>query len=132
MLKKGFNSVFSLFMAFLVLFSTVSFTVEKHYCGDVLIDAAVFSEPQFCGMETASFAEKQCCKEELEIVKGQDKLKLSKFEEASLSHQTLPADSSFTKFNLFDFSDERIILYKYYAPPNLVTDIQLLDQVFII
>jgi len=29
-------------MAFVVLFSTMSFTVNMHYCGDTLVETAIF------------------------------------------------------------------------------------------
>ena len=34
----------SFLMAFVVLFSTISFTVDMHYCGNSLIDTAVFKQ----------------------------------------------------------------------------------------
>lgn len=132
MVKKGFHKVFSLLMAFLVLFSTVSFTVEKHFCGDTLIDTAVFSKAQGCGMEMSSSEKKQCCKDELEIVKGQDKLKLSKFEELSFDHQVVISSFAYSFLNLFESVDKEIVPHKDYSPPNLVADIQVMGQVFII
>lgn len=119
-------------MACLVLLSTVSFTVEKHYCGDTLIDSAVFTEAQGCGMEMSSTDKKQCCKEELEIVKGQDKLKLSKFEELPLVHKVFITSLVYSVLDLFETVGKEIIPHKDYSPPNLVADIQVLDQVFII
>jgi len=130
--KYGFHKVISLMMAFLVLLSTVSFTIEKHFCGDTLIDSAIFSQAQGCGMEMSSTEKKQCCKDELELVKGQDKLKLSKFEEISLHHQVIFSSFAYSFLNLFDFIDKEIVPHKDYSPPHLVTDIQILDQVFII
>ncbi len=119
-------------MACLVLLSTVSFTVEKHYCGDTLIDSAVFTEVQGCGMEMSSTDKKQCCKDELEVVKGQDKLKLSKFEELPLIHKVFITSFVCSILDLSETVDKEIIPHKDYSPPNLVADIQVLDQVFII
>ena len=48
MIKQWLHKVFSISMALLVLFSTISFTVEKHYCGDFLIDTDVFSQVKKC------------------------------------------------------------------------------------
>lgn len=31
-------------MALLVMLSTVSFTIESHYCGDVLVDSSLFGK----------------------------------------------------------------------------------------
>ena len=38
-------------MALLVLFSTFSFTLASHYCGDVLVDSSLFGKVETCGME---------------------------------------------------------------------------------
>jgi hypothetical protein len=132
MLKVVSHKVFSLLMAFLVLFSTVSFTVEKHFCGDNLIDTAVFTKVQGCGMEMSSSEKKQCCKDELEVVKGQDKLKLSKFEELPVHHQGFITSFAYSLLNLFESIDKEIVPHIDYSPPNLVADIQVLDQVYII
>ena len=43
-------------LALLVLFSTVSFTIEKHFCGDILVDVAVFTEVEKCAMEAEEIA----------------------------------------------------------------------------
>lgn len=125
---------FSMILAFLVLFSTVSFTIEKHYCGDTLIDASVFSESKKCGMESMEMLEKKtCCKDEVDVVKGQDELKFSSFEELDFSQQQfIVVYTSYIYNNLFEGLPQQIIPHKDYAPPNLVDDIQLLDAVFII
>lgn len=119
-------------MSLLVLFSTVSFTVEKHFCGTTLIDTAVFTEAQKCGMEMTSSVKKSCCKDELEVVKGQDDLKLSKFEELPAQQQFTIKFLAYSFLNRFDAVEKAIIPHKNYSPPNLVADIQLLDQVFIV
>ena len=124
-------------MAVLVLFSTVSFTVEKHYCGDVLIDAAVFTEVQKCKMEAsevevAKITKKSCCKDELEVVKGQDQLKLSKFEELSVNQLFILTAFIYTFNELYESLPKTIIPHKDYSPPNLTEDILVLDQVFLI
>lgn len=124
-------------MAVLVLFSTVSFTVEKHFCGDVLIDSAVFTEVQKCTMEASEMApskitKKSCCKDELEIVKGQDELNYSKFEDVSFDQFLLVSTFVYTYNALFESLPKLIIPHKDYSPPNLIEDIIVLDQVFLI
>ena len=41
-MKQLLNKILSLSMAFVVLFSTMSLTVDMHYCGDTLVDTAIF------------------------------------------------------------------------------------------
>lgn len=115
----------------------MSFTIEKHFCGDVLIDAAVFAEAKKCAMEAyemeqASITKKDCCKDELEVVKGQDKLKRTSFEDLKFGQQLFTVAFVYAYDLLFESLPKQTIPHKNYSPPNLVTDIQVLDQVFII
>lgn len=137
MIKAFLHKTFSVTLACLVLFSTLSFTVEKHYCGDNLIDVAIFSKVDNCGMDMDSVAstysdKKQCCKDEVQVVKGQDKLKKVSFEDLQLDQQLFLSTFVYSYTNLFEGLPELVIPHKNYFPPNLVTDIQVLDQVFII
>ncbi|MFI1771974.1 HYC_CC_PP family protein [Thalassobellus citreus] len=137
MIKQFLHKSFSILLALLVLFSTVSFTVEKHFCGDVLIDVSVFSEAQKCDMgsnemEQQTVKKMSCCKDEIEVVKGQDELKFSSFEDLHFEQQQFIACAFYAYINLFESIEKQCIPHKDYSPPNLVADIQVLDQVFII
>lgn len=129
MLYKYFSALLSL----LVLFSTVSFTIEKHFCGDVLIDVSIFTEVDKCAMEAFEILQKKtCCKDEIDVIQGQDKLRFSDFENLDFERQQFMASFVFLYLNLFDGLRQLTMPYKDYSPPNLVTDIQVLDQVFLI
>lgn len=137
MYQKNSYKAFSVVMALLVLMSTLSFTVEKHFCGDTLIDAAIFSKAETCGtdMEAASITtsdKKSCCSDELEIVKGQDKLKKASFEDFHVDQQFFLTALVYSFIHLFEGLPEQVIPHKNYSPPNLIVDIHVLDQVFII
>jgi len=128
-----FHKGFSALMALLVLFSTVSFTIEKHFCGDVLVDVSMFVEADKCAMESLEILQKNtCCKDEIAIVKGQDELKVSAFEDLDFEQQQVITVFTSLYVNLFESSPKQTVLYKDYSPPNLVSDIQVLDQIFII
>jgi hypothetical protein len=129
LLHKGFSAV----MALLVLFSTVSFTIEKHFCGDVLVDVSMFVEAEKCAMEPLeTLKKKTCCKDEIAIVEGQDELKVSAFEDLDFEQQQVITVFTYSYVHLFESSPKQTILHKDYSPPNLVSNIQVLDQVFII
>lgn len=137
MIKHVLHKASSILLALLVLFSTVSITIEKHFCGDILIDVAVFKEAQKCAMEAfemeqALITKKNCCKDVLEIVKGQDEMKMSKFEDLHIDQQLFLESFVYSYVNLFEGLSEQIIPHKNYSPPNLVEDIHILDQVFLI
>ncbi|MWW26405.1 hypothetical protein GRQ30_16660 [Algibacter wandonensis] len=120
-------------MSCLVLFSTVFFTIEKHFCGDVLIDVSVFSEAQNCGMKTGTVKHKEsCCKDEVNVVTGQRELKFSSFDDLDFVHQQFITAFSYAFINLFEGLEKQVVPHKDYSPPNLVADILVLDQVFII
>ncbi len=126
------HKVFSVSLAILVLFSTVSFTVEKHFCGDTLIDVSVFTEAQKCDMEQTTITKKTCCKDTVDVIKGQDELTLKKFENLTFHQQVFLATFTYAYVNLFEDLPRQIIPHKNYSPPNIVRDIHVLDEVYII
>nr|WP_100615201.1 hypothetical protein [Confluentibacter citreus] len=131
------HKAFSVTLTLLVLVSTMSFTVEKHFCGNTLVETAVFTEAKGCGMDMSKFQttenkKNNCCKNEVEVVKGQDKLKTTAFDDLKYHQQLFFTSYVYSFVNLFEGLSEQIIPHKNYSPPNLVADIQVLDQVFII
>ena len=133
MIKAFLHKSFSIALALLVLISTVSFTIEKHFCGDVLVDVSMFAEAKKCAMESMEMLQKKsCCKDEIEIIQGQDELKFSSFDDLTYEHQQFFAAFTCSYINLFEGLPKQTIPHKDYSPPNLVADIQVLDQVFII
>lgn len=137
MYQKASYKVFSVAMALLVLVSTISFTMEKHFCGDTLIDVAIFSKANSCGMDMEAVAvnapeKKSCCKDELEVVKGQDKLKKASFEDLNSNQQFFLTALVYSFKHFFENFPKQVNPHKNYSPPILVVDIHILDQVFII
>lgn len=138
-MKPFFHKIVSVLMAFVVLFSTMSFTIDMHYCGDKLVETALFNKAKGCGMEMettsdsdSNIAKNSCCKDKLVIVKGQKELKFSSFEDLNFHQQLFVAAFTYSFINLFEGLPKQTIPHKDYSPPNLVADIQILDQVFII
>tara|TARA_R110002049_G_scaffold309051_3_gene516232 strand:+ start:16739 stop:17140 length:402 start_codon:yes stop_codon:yes gene_type:complete len=133
MIKQFLHKGFSIALALLVLLSTVSFTIEKHFCGDVLVDVSVFNSAESCGMQTSEIIQKKsCCKDEIDVIQGQDELKFSNIDDLNFEQQLFLTAFTFSYLNLFEGTPEKTIPHKDYSPPNLVADIQVLDQVFII
>lgn len=118
-------------LAFLVMFSTMSFTVEKHYCGNHLVDKAVFSKVKTCGMQMSMAEEEHCCTNQKVSVEGQDELKIS-FDSFDFEQQVFLSAFTFCYLELFEEESRQTDAFKDYSPPLLVRDIQLIDQVFLI
>ena len=126
-------------MSFVVLFSTMSFTIDMHYCGDTLVETAIFHKAKGCGMEMdatsnnseCSIVKKNCCKEEQIVVKGQKELKIS-FDKLTFDQQVFVSCFAYSYINLFNGLDKKVIPFEVYVPPLISKDIHVLDQVFLI
>ena len=124
-------------MAVLLLFSTVSFTVEKHFCGDVLIDVAVFSDVEKCSMEAfeieqEKITKKSCCKDTIDIVIGVDQLTVKTLDDIDANLELFLTSFVYSYSNLYETYPKQDVPHRHYSPPNLIEDIQILDQVFLI
>lgn len=137
MIKQILHKIFSVSLALIVLCSTVSFTIEKHFCGDTLVDVSVFAEANKCKMEALemeleTITKAPCCKDKIDVVKGQDELIVKTIDDLDVHQQLFVATFTYSYLNLFEGLPELVIPHKNYSPPILVTDIQVLDQVFLI
>ncbi|HEY9170590.1 MAG TPA: hypothetical protein VIN72_13945 [Lutibacter sp.] len=138
-MKQLFRKISAIFMAFVVLFSTMSFTLSEHFCGDLLVDSSLFSKAESCGMEMetaeadsdCNSIKKDCCSDEIKIFEGQSDLKVD-FSSLNFEQQVFVASFTYAYINLFEGLATNIIPFKYYTPPLLVLDIHVLDQVFLI
>ncbi|NNJ89711.1 MAG: hypothetical protein HKP53_09935 [Eudoraea sp.] len=128
----------AIFLAFLVLFSTMSFSADMHYCGETLVDFKIFEEADSCGMMAESDMDENsitktmsCCSDLEIIIPGQDDLQLS-FEEVLFGSQTFLVTNHIYRSQIsLDYSLNEFV-FREYEPPILVRDIQILDQTFLI
>ena len=137
-MKQVTHKILSLAMAFVVLFSTMSFTFNMHYCGDTLVETALFQKVKGCGMDMknpstkdCSITKKNCCDEEQLVVDGQDELQLY-FDKISLEHQVFIASFVYTYINLFEGFDDKRPPYEAYEPPLVRKQIFKLDETYLI
>ncbi|WBX71393.1 hypothetical protein PG912_00900 [Tenacibaculum retecalamus] len=125
-------------MALVVLLSTMSFTIDMHYCGGTLVDTEIFQKAKTCGMEMqesqtkdCSITKKNCCNDKQTVIDSQNELKLS-FETLSFEQQQFVASFIYTYINLFKDADEDINSYRDYAPPLVVRELYKLDETYLI
>lgn len=137
-MKKVFHKIVSLAMAFVVLFSTMSFTVNMHYCGDTLVETAFFHKSKGCGMEmekpstkSCSITKKSCCDDKQLSVEGQDELQLT-VDKISFEQQIFIASFVYTYINLFENIDENVSSFEAYKPPLVVRQIFKIDETYLI
>jgi len=145
-MKNFFQKAGSFAMALLVLFSTMSFSINKHFCGTELVDFAIFSKAITCTSEAKTCGAKMdhemdhemvadekdsCCTNKKTALNGQDELNIS-FHFLDFDQQLFL--TTFTYSFIYEYISSYLseIPFRYYTPPLLVADIQVLDQVFLI
>ncbi|WP_339841896.1 hypothetical protein [uncultured Maribacter sp.] len=139
-MKQILHKITAVFMAAVVLMTTMSFAVDMHYCGDTLVDFSFVHQVESCGMEKAQViancetsiaSEKSCCTDKQLIIEGQEDLKVS-FDHLTLEQQIFVASFTFSYINLFEGIETNEVPFVNYAPPFLKQDVQVLHQTFLI
>jgi hypothetical protein len=126
-------------MALVVLFSTMSFTITKHYCGDTLIDTSIFDKASTCGMETQNISASadcsvlkiDCCSNEQTIVDGQNELQVQ-VATISFEKQIFITSFIYTYINLFESLNNTVSSYEEYEPPLVIKQIYKFDETYLI
>ncbi|WP_417355332.1 HYC_CC_PP family protein [Flavobacterium sp.] len=137
-MKKIVHKILALIMVLVVLFSTLSFTVNMHYCGDTLVETTLFHEVKGCGMnmekpltENCSITKKNCCENEQLVQNGQDELQLN-VDKISFQQQIFLVSFVYTYISLFESVDKKVSLFKAYKPPLVVRQIFKIDETYLI
>jgi len=138
-MRDSIRKISAILMAFVVMFSTMSFTTSKHFCGDELVDFSIFTLAESCGMDMndiditsneCQIGEEDCCTDVINIIEGQDLVKSEiNFDN---NQQFFVVAYFYTYINLFEGLKENIVPFRNYSPPILVKDIQVLDNVYLI
>ncbi|RPD99633.1 hypothetical protein EGM88_03565 [Aureibaculum marinum] len=138
-MKKVIVKISAFLMAFIVLFSTLSFTVQKHICGGKIADVAFFGDLDRCGIPDEAFdndyllkiEKESCCKDEVHFVRGSNaKLKVVlKLQDQTQQFVFL---FTYTYINLFKSVEEKLNSFLNYSPPIIIKNIQVLYETFII
>jgi hypothetical protein len=141
-MKDFIHKILSTILSLILVFSTLSFTVEKHECGGKITDVSIFSSPDKCsplmemeGIETSSskelsFNKHQCCKDLTQIVQSNLVVeKSTKCFEIQVLKIVTPFEIS---IKLFEGLAENVIPFQYYIPQKIITDIPVLFQTFLI
>ncbi|WP_296635164.1 hypothetical protein [Polaribacter sp.] len=134
-MKQFSIKIASFTLAFLVLFSTFSFTVDTHFCGDFLVDISFTGEAEGCEMQMGKASEakmKNCCKDEVQEIEGQKELQIQKAVSLSFKKQQFLTTFIATYKDIFVKSKSNNNFYKDFSPPDIPIDYQVLYQNFLI
>ncbi|WP_310994171.1 HYC_CC_PP family protein [Aequorivita marina] len=138
-MKSFLHKTMAICMASLVLFTTMSFTVDVHYCGDMMVDFSVVQNATTCGMEHQpaendchnEVQDDSCCTDKQIVLEGQDEVKTT-FHNLTFEQQTFVATFFYTYIKLFEDLDTNIVPFSDYKPPLLIRDIQKLHETYLI
>jgi hypothetical protein len=133
-MRSKSHKIVALGLAFLVLFSTLSFSVDMHFCGHTLVDVEIFQKAKGCGMEMGSGTNTRmgCCSDHQVVVAGQDDLKLPPSLDFSPQLDFfLPVTPLFFDLEVKGFRSQSPAV-KTYIPPLLFRDRSIEHQVFLI
>lgn len=137
MFREFVHKAFSFCLAIIVVISTISIPIEKHFCGNKLIDVALFAKAEKCDMATieqpcSNKKSSSCCKDISEFIVGQDKLYANSQIDFKFNTEYYSLSAVFFHLNKNIDITQQFIPFKEYSPPDLVPDILVLEQVFII
>ncbi|MAX70736.1 MAG: hypothetical protein CMC76_10010 [Flavobacteriaceae bacterium] len=121
----------------LVLISTFSISIEKRFCGENLVDVAVFSEAKSCCEEIPKLnqtnaTKKSCCKREIDFVKGQDNLVLKTLDDLDNIQKQVLFAFTCSVDKIYVSTPKIAIPHKHYSPPVIIRNIYVLDQTYLI
>lgn len=127
-------------MAFIVLFSSLSFTMNQHVCGGEIANTTFFIDADNCGMDMnvckndtskqqTSVDKEPCCKDISTLIQGNDNNQQA--QHLSLQIPQLEFATAFVYTYVLRFKEiSSISLYAMYKPPLVYKNIQTLFQVF--
>jgi hypothetical protein len=123
----------------LLVLSTISFTVDMHFCGRHLVDFAINDKAHGCGMSMDDVADSParpgvvtdmgCCQNVNFTVTGQDDLQVASADYSIIHPVQFQIPAIYPPMQ-FDEAAGEAVFYPVYQPPPRFGDFLVLYQVF--
>lgn len=140
-MNKLKHKILSIILIPVLLFSTLSFNVDKHYCMDSIYSISIFGEADDCGMEMVSCEEttiqtcqtsnEDCCIDENQYISGSVVIKNEKKNLDTEQYQFITY-FIVSKYYLFKSNLNKPFQLRLYSPPEVIKNISVLFQFFLI
>ena len=137
-MKQISHKILATVLAFVVLFSTMSFIVDMHFCGDTLVATSMFQKATGCGMEMekpaaegCAFVKSNCCKDKQMIIDGQDEMQLS-IATLSFEQQVFITSFIYMYVHLFEGVNTAVTSYQAYQEPLVSRQLYKLAETYLI
>ena len=137
-MKSIGKKIYAFLMSCIVMFSSMSFAIDEHFCGDQVIDVSYFGNADNCGMEELGANSNvpilkgyNCCKDEITRFESS----LYSIEKPISIHSLASQYLFFNPHYINGFNKIktlRIEYFKNFSPPDICQDIQILHQTFLI
>ena len=134
-MKEKFTKIGAVLMIFVLLFSTMSFTIDTQNCSGFFVNTALFPNSDACKIENNNDCcevLEDCCGDHQIEMEGQTEMLFNTAVSSTIKKQHFVVNSLKLFFERFEIQSERSIHKKEYSPPTLVTKKQVIHQVFLI
>ena len=139
-MKHIFRKISTFILTSAVLFSITSFTTDMHFCGNKLVDVAIFGKAKPCQdkkqhIETpskeCSIGQKSCCSNQSFVKSGDDNLRKAQWE-SGVDDINFLQTFFYTYINLFEGHELKTVPFINYDPPWIEKHIRVLHETFLI
>lgn len=136
-MNKILKQISSFILAIVVLVSTLSFSVSKHYCLNRLVETSFITNLDGCISENKSdvscdyFSTKSCCDDVHIVVEGLENFHFEKYSKIDFDIEYF-FDAQVYIPEILIFSSKSEILYFSYKPPPLYKPIYQINETYLI
>ena len=138
-MKNRFShKLMAVLMTIVVFLSTMSVTLDMHYCEGNLVQTTVFHKGKGCGMEEKNPSsegslvfKKKCCEDKLTIIEAQNEIQ-QQLSNTSFQQQTFFVNINFDEINVFQGLVYFVPFYQQYRPPLVIKEIYKIDETYLI
>ena len=129
------KKTFSVLLSLIILLSSLNFSLSAHYCGQTIVDVAIFGEAEACPMAAemnCDTDEKPCCADRNIIIEGEDYLSSKSFEKQEVEKVDILLSEFQFPLELLLEEEKTHSFLANYTPPLIEQDITLAFQSFLL
>ena len=130
-MKKSFSVLLALF----VLLSSLSFSMNAHYCGQQLVDIALFGDAEACSMaleKGCEFEKMPCCSDRNIIIDNEDYLSTKDLSKQEFNKKKVLIISLNYPIESLVSKEIYVETIENYVPPLIEKEIPILLQSFLL
>ena len=136
--KTVLFKISAFFFSLLLICSTLSYAIDKHDCGNTLVDTSFYTKAASCGMEKTktttngcTYTKKSCCSDKQILIQGQDEVQQASLNGLYAMEYVAPPFLNVSSQPITLVEKQRISHPKY-IPPLVVKILYQLDESYLI